>query len=426
LRRDELDDSYLTDLVDIALRGYTTRLDHGGAMPPVWVAYLLLGLETLAERAADPRQVRKHADRFSRLPHADDGGLRYVRAALRGEAPDRPRPAADPERSLLRSALLVAAEDDADAWRDIVAHVDLERGLFRRSLDSPLGTWQLHPALLCAVVRRIEHYCPPSTESVVFPEPPGDGPLTHAGLLDDPPELTHSYDLEEYAVVPDLVGGVLGFPRSDQPFMLCVRHDVDRRLDRGALEHHLELEQGLGCRSSWYFKRETFDPELAAALRSAGCEVGYHADVLSTGDSGFVEELRAWLGEAPGMTFHGGLGADAFRGRGSLVQAARLGVAYAELLIGVRSRPALWPHESGWLPLAPLPVKIDTFPDRAPAHVNAVAIPGGLVIVENHPDLCEPQYIALLEALAKRTRVRLTVRQAISRMFDDEILKALP
>jgi hypothetical protein len=92
----------------------------------------------------------------------------------------------------------------------------------------------------------------------------------------------------------------------------------------------------------------------------------------------------------------------------------------------VRSRPALWPHESGWLPLAPLPVKIDTFPDRVPAQVDAVAIPGGLVIVENHPDLCEPPYVALLEALARRTQVRLTVRQAISRAFGDEVLRSLP
>ncbi len=406
-------DAYRSELISVALRGYATRASRGRNYPPLWNGYVLLALDILSRSSVDAKAIR---ERFAAVPAEEDAIVEHLRQRVDGRAGvlDDVRLPRDP---LLRAATVAAADLDEDAWAFMLRHLDVRRGLFRRSLDAPPTTWQLHPVLICAIARQIGAFVPPAAGPVDYPADPAPGALVRAGQLADAPEIAYSYDFSELRTVPRLVEHVLG-ERDEGPFTLAIRHDVDRQLTADQVDRHLALERRFGCRSSWYFKEETFDAALAGRLRDAGCEIAYHAALLTSGDDGFAGRLAAWLGKPPGLTHHGGLGSEFFRGRSSLDAAAALGVAYAEQPVGVRSHPCLWPTaDGGWLPLTPMPLKIDVFPERVPAQLEQVAVPGALVIVENHPDLLPDGYPELLAAISALDPRHETVADSIERRF---------
>ena len=81
-----------------------------------------------------------------------------------------------------------------------------------------------------------------------------------------------------YLVVP--LRRFLDDPRvRAEPRVLILRHDVDQR-PVSALEC-AEVERALGISSSWYFRWRTADPDVIAAVRAQGGEVGLHYETLS-------------------------------------------------------------------------------------------------------------------------------------------------
>jgi len=468
-----IDDAYLTELVEVAWTGLETRLAYGKGLNAVVAGYIFIAARLLAERAERPQAVLARAEPFALfLARGTPAQQEFGRAAfgwMHGKPPPvidymmagylldrlcrrpaaRPRPPEDnPQAMLLYHAHRVAADNDHAAWDQMLAHLDLHRGLFRRSRQSPLGQWQLHPVVVCAVARRLGRYAPAPLAAAAYPEPPvGAGPrpggcwldrtgnvcrlrgslLTDAARRMDPPLLDYPHtfgewgDLSgpEHTLLEALTRSLpLGSRRPDtwpggHRFCLCIRHDVDRPLTPADMDRHLRLEDALGCASSWYFKRETFDRALAGELRSCGREVGYHAEKLSTGDDGFAGELAHWLGGRPGLTYHGGLGSEFWKGRPSLELAVRFGARYAEMPVGRHTRPGWWCHDGGGLPVTPLPVKFDMYPDKVEDHAAWLVQHGGLVIVENHPDLCGRPYQEFLERLGRLNPVRLTVADAL-------------
>jgi hypothetical protein len=338
---------------------------------------------------------------------------------------------------LLEAAASVASGANGRAWDELLAHLDFARGLFRRERGREDG-WQLHPVVLLAVATRIDRYRPPLTAPVTYPSPTSDdvaveevsaavwrldGPLlSDAARVLDPPSLPYAYDFSEYSPEPALDEVVLDrlpCPRTEAPLVVAVRHDVDRPLDVRTVDEHLALERRLSLASSWYFKQETLDEGVVERLLDARCEVGYHAEHLETGDEGFARRLTAMLGAAPGVTYHGGLGAEGWRGGRSLSAAARAHAAYAEFPVAVRSRPVLWPTNGTLLPLTPLPVKVDVYPDRTGEHVRYLNAHGGLAIVENHPDRWSDGYVELLEELSRRAAARVTVRAGLTLLLSN-------
>ena len=87
--------------------------------------------------------------------------------------------------------------------------------------------------------------------------------------------------------------------------------------------------------------------------------------------------------------------------------------------------PAVWPvvtdaeaeTSGGFLPLTPRPCKFDVFPDRAQEHARQILSYGGLLIVEQHPDIVSTQYLAFVEGLAASCSERATVRDALDTFF---------
>ena len=475
-----IDEEYLRDIAEIAWTGLETRLAVGRSLNLNMVGYLFIAARLLAQKASDPSEVLNRAERFSGFmgmfasregafaqaarewmcggrPQPAIAGLpRYLIDSLCGRQSPRPSRPAEDDGQLTYDAHLVAAENDEAAWQSVMNHLDLERGLFKRSLSAPLGQWQFHPIMLCALARRLRAYKPDYVQPVFYPEPPvGPGPLragrwlerdqehknisflrgsvlTDAARRLDPPALDYPHNFGEWSDVEsaeqslmDEIAKVIPMKTrtttlwaSDKPFCLSIRHDVDRPLTSEDMHWHLELEDRLGCKSSWYFKRETFSETLAGELRDRGREVGYHAELPSQGDDGFAQELTDWLGEAPGMTYHGGLGSEFWRGRPSLEAAVRLGACYSELPVGRHSRPAHWPHDKGMLPVTPLPVKFDVFPEYADEHAQWIMDRGGLLIVEQHPDIMGDGYRKFLEGLVAQKPICMTVREAMNAVHE--------
>lgn len=61
-----------------------------------------------------------------------------------------------------------------------------------------------------------------------------------------------------------------------------IRHDVDRKADTARTMARLEAE--LGVKTTYYFRRKTFDPELAKLVDELGHEVGYHYEDYAAAD----------------------------------------------------------------------------------------------------------------------------------------------
>jgi hypothetical protein len=68
-------------------------------------------------------------------------------------------------------------------------------------------------------------------------------------------------------------------PSADGSPVLILRHDVDQ-YPASALRM-AAIEQRLGVRASWYFRWRTAQPDVIAAIREAGHEVGLHYETLS-------------------------------------------------------------------------------------------------------------------------------------------------
>ncbi len=392
-------DEYLSDVAAIALDGYATRLGRDRPFPSEWRSLAARAMDELIAKAEDPE------------------ALKLLREQL-GEAAPR------------------ASSED---WRTLASRLDMRRGLFRR--DGEGDGWDLHPHTLCAIASRIDRYVPSEANPVEYgtsargslhgPWVENEGGslyrlrasvLTSAASELDPPTLSHQYDFSDDALPPPVDEAFEALPerlrpdrRRETPFTLCVRHDVDRPLPADQLDAHVDLEDALGFRSTWFFKRETFDPTAVRRLLESGREVGYHAEILSTGDDGFADELRDFVGEPIGVSFHGGLGSEGWRGRRSLEEAHGLGAAYAELPVGRRTYPQLWPADGDeWLPMAPLPVKLDVYPERVRSHLDALMPGPAMIVVENHPDRMAEGHRSLLNELAERRPVARTVGEAIA------------
>jgi hypothetical protein len=345
----------------------------------------------------------------------------------------------------LRDRLGVAADLEPptdEEWSKLIGALDRPRGLFR-SRDG--AKWDLHPRTLWAVACRIGRYIPQPLVPEEYGRPPRGTSggrwvrqrtgnllelraslLTSAAAEIDPPTLRYPYDFSDDAPEPPLadllaeVRSELQLPDDEHGTTLAIRHDVDRPLETEDLEAHLELEDELGLTSTWFFKRETFDPRKAEVLVDRDREIGYHAEILSTGDDGFVQQLRDYLGIAPGLTFHGGLGSQGWRGKRSFDEAMDLDVAYAEFPAGVRRTPVLWPAGSKtWLRLAPLPIKPDVFPERVTTHIDTLGESPAMIVVENHPDLLESAYRQLLLDLVERSSRSSTVGSALVELLPD-------
>jgi hypothetical protein len=82
---------------------------------------------------------------------------------------------------------------------------------------------------------------------------------------------------EGYAAV-SLEDWVLGGDTENGP-ILVLRHDVDQ-CPSSALAM-AEIEEGLGIRSTWYFRWRTAHELVIDRLREAGCAVGLHYETLS-------------------------------------------------------------------------------------------------------------------------------------------------
>jgi hypothetical protein len=207
--------------------------------------------------------------------------------------------------------------------------------------------------------------------------------------------------------------------------VLSVRHDVDRPLTRADLQRVRMLERRLGIRSTWYFKRETFDAGLARSLLDEGCEIGYHATSPPTGDAGFVEQLRAELGDAvAGCSFHGGFGSLYWNGAEAIAQIAALGFVYTESCSEVFADPYEWATERGSIYLVPGSIKVQSRPGTVAAHQLAVFDACGQAIIEDHPDRFDDALGEWLEAslaagaVAKTVLEHVLAWQAIDRLRD--------
>jgi hypothetical protein len=82
--------------------------------------------------------------------------------------------------------------------------------------------------------------------------------------------------------------------------VLLLRHDIDSDVPRA--RRMWEIERRAGVVGSWFFRRSTWDVPLMRELASAGCDVGYHYEELSTlvkeRGAATAEEARALIGPA--------------------------------------------------------------------------------------------------------------------------------
>lgn len=63
------------------------------------------------------------------------------------------------------------------------------------------------------------------------------------------------------------------------PRLFFLRHDIDS--DLALTRRMFELEQELGIKSTYYFRRCTLDPALMREIHAFGSEVGYHYEELA-------------------------------------------------------------------------------------------------------------------------------------------------
>lgn len=184
----------------------------------------------------------------------------------------------------------------------------------------------------------------------------------------------------------------------DGQFVLCLRRDVDRAIGRGELIEHLSWEEKAELNSTWYFKPDTFDPELAHQVLAAGDEIGWHACHPRSGDKGLIGQLRQ-LQPKVGVNHHGGHDTSYWRGRRTVEELRQQNVAYGER-IGQWSAHPLADFATG-LMLTPQSFKIESRPGWCAEHERLIRRHRGLMSLETHPDLWTSQLAQQLDEWRK-------------------------
>jgi hypothetical protein len=184
---------------------------------------------------------------------------------------------------------------------------------------------------------------------------------------------------------------------------VCIRHDVDIRLDK-VLEL-AEYERALGLRSSWYFLTDTapyrvWESDVPRRVAEMGHEVGVHSDhlyeQLALGRDGLarlredVERMSAHAGSrVRGVCWHGGKHIAAFKANNydlyKDIPAGELGLEYHDSVFyhpGTRKWRSTQILSDGENSLRFVPGK--------PASVIAQINPGEDLLIVTHPFMMYP------------------------------------
>ncbi len=173
----------------------------------------------------------------------------------------------------------------------------------------------------------------------------------------------------------------------EAPFVVSIRHDIDRPLRSEHAARVLMLHERYGRCTSVYFRPATFDAVAARELRDAGCELGVHMSLWDDAHRRLRDSLCALAGVPVGVTYHGGLGSRYWRGLRSVRADLEAGVAYTELLHEWSPDPREVRLASKSIMATPLSVKVDAQPDWVERHLRLVRDFRGQAILELHPDL---------------------------------------
>lgn len=167
---------------------------------------------------------------------------------------------------------------------------------------------------------------------------------------------------------------------------VVIRHDVDRKLDLKTLKKVRKSERKFGLKSTWFFRRETWDRDLARFLLDEDCELGWHAENIESGDDGMVDRIQNLTNSAPGVNFHGGFGSRYMRGLSSLRACIGHGVSYAEDPTCHTLIPYRVQLEGSPLWVTPPSIKVQSNPAQLNRHMELYYKYGGLAVIEDHPD----------------------------------------
>lgn len=185
-------------------------------------------------------------------------------------------------------------------------------------------------------------------------------------------------------------------------FVATLRHDVDRPLKEMEVASILDFFEAHNLKSSWYFRKDTYDKSLVSRLLDLGHEIGWHVTQIGSGDNDFYNKLIKYIGPI-GCTFHGGFGSDYWHGASSLEFAADLDVLYAENPLAIYDHPSyMRTRKNSTLAVMASAVRIESYPASADSHIEQLIQNRGHVIIENHPDHFGQNTIALLENLISR------------------------
>jgi hypothetical protein len=330
-------------------------------------------------------------------------------------------PATMPEyQSAIRGALvaIVLEKDDASLHTRLMSllrdHEDPSTGLVveRNSDDRTSGKPYLSPlvplAMVCAASRLGLALASPDVSS---PRPacPASSSLgewlSHAERLLSPPDLPIALEPQcpdghaaavlravsrtALSAMVDRTGwavAVLATP-PEAPFVLSVRHDVDRPLRPEHVTRLLSMHERFGRCTSVYFRPATFDTAAAVTLHAAGCELGLHVSHWDHAHRQLLDWLRERTGGPVGVTYHGGLGSRYWRGLRSMRADIEAGATYTELLHEWHPDPRLVMIGDEGIMATPLSVKVDAQPGWVDRHLQLVREFRGHAILELHPDL---------------------------------------
>lgn len=251
--------------------------------------------------------------------------------------------------------------------------------------------------------------------SVTLTQPHVERPIAPAGGdvnlwrqhicdLAQPPALTralaHQKPDSYFASTQDLVSRELiaqqvrrfGYAIRVQPrssasaFVMSIRQDVDRPLSRSDERVLGKISDGYANAMSVFFRPNTFGKRQAMELFKAGCELGLHVSRWDEEHYALKSQLEDIVQSRVGVTYHGGLGSDFWRGYQTLREDASRGILYSELLHEWFANPfsIAFGHER--LMVTPLSIKVDAQPEWVPSQLELVLKHSGHAILEFHPD----------------------------------------
>ena len=214
-------------------------------------------------------------------------------------------------------------------------------------------------------------------------------------------------------------------------WVLNVRHDFDRPLDRPDVQRVLSAHRARGTAATWYWRARHLsgDGESLARLvdRTAGHEVAHHTERLwqdADGDEQVIE--RALSRRVSGTCAHGDPHCFRWQGAPNVLWAERRGMRYTEFI----SHAHLHPHRASLLEAdgcvrmgevicLPHHVSFDRSMNGSDAAVEPVLAAageyvraGGMMQIMNHPDLNHDSFFAMLERLPLEGRLDWTADAA--------------